>query len=133
MEVQIGEILAHLSGADSIYERSDAEVRKLEGLPPRAGLLKGSEPADRIRIVENELQYWVDIRQGHKTGFYLDQRTNRKVLAALAAGRKALDCFCYTGGFTLSMMKGGAASVMAVDESAQALEMLKGNLFAERG
>ena len=126
---EIGEILAHLSGADSIYERSDAEVRKLEGLPPRAGLLKGSEPADRIRIVENELQYWVDIRQGHKTGFYLDQRTNREVLAALAAGRKALDCFCYTGGFTLSMMKGGAASVMAVDESAQALEMLKSNLL----
>ncbi len=126
---EIGEILAHLSGADSIYERSDAEVRKLEGLPPRAGLLKGSEPADRIRVVENELQYWVDIRQGHKTGFYLDQRTNRKVLTTLAAGRKALDCFCYTGGFTLSMMKGGAASVMAVDESAQALEMLKGNLL----
>jgi 23S rRNA (cytosine1962-C5)-methyltransferase len=126
---EIGEILAHLSGADSIYERSDAEVRKLEGLPPRAGLLKGSEPADRIKVVENELQYWVDIRQGHKTGFYLDQRTNRKVLTALAAGRKALDCFCYTGGFTLSMMKGGAASVMAVDESAKALEMLKGNLL----
>jgi 23S rRNA (cytosine1962-C5)-methyltransferase len=126
---EIGEILAHLSGADSIYERSDAEVRKLEGLPPRAGLLKGSEPADRIRIVENELHYWVDIRQGHKTGFYLDQRTNRMVLTALGAGRKALDCFCYTGGFTLSMMKGGAASVMAVDESAQALELLKSNLL----
>jgi 23S rRNA (cytosine1962-C5)-methyltransferase len=126
---RITELLAHLTQADSIFERSDAEVRKLEGLPTRVGLLKGIELLGRIRIIENDLQFWVDIRQGHKTGFYLDQRINRRVVASLAAGRKVLDCFCYTGGFTLSAIKGGATSVVAVDESAQALEILKSNLL----
>jgi 23S rRNA (cytosine1962-C5)-methyltransferase len=126
---QIIELLAHLTQADSIFERSDAEVRKLEGLPPRVGLLKGIEPLSRIRVIENDLQFWVDIRQGHKTGFYLDQRISRRVVASLATGRKVLDCFCYTGGFTLSAINGGATSVVAVDESAQALEILKSNLL----
>jgi 23S rRNA (cytosine1962-C5)-methyltransferase len=125
---QIIEQLAEMTGAESIFERSDVEVRKLEGLPPRAGLLRGIEPSDRIVVRENELQFYIDIRRGHKTGFYLDQRTNRTMITSLAAGRKVLDCFCYTGGFTLSTIKGGATSVLAVDESAQALEILKSNL-----
>jgi 23S rRNA (cytosine1962-C5)-methyltransferase len=125
---RIIELLAQITQAKSIFERSDAEVRKLEGLPLRAGLLKGVEPPERIMIIENGLQFWVDIRQGHKTGFYLDQRTSRRVVRSLAAGRRVLDCFCYTGGFTLSAIKGGSTSVVAVDESAQVLEILKSNL-----
>ena len=122
------DLLAKITNAESIFERSDAEVRKLEGLPIRVGLLKGIEPPDRIVVSENNIQFYVDIRQGHKTGFYLDQRINRRYLTSLAAGRKMLDCFCYTGGFTLSAIMGGATSLVAVDESAPALELLRGNL-----
>jgi 23S rRNA (cytosine1962-C5)-methyltransferase len=125
---QIIELLAEMTGAETLFERSDVEVRKLEGLPAQMGLLKGVEPADRIVIHENGLQFLVDVRLGHKTGFYLDQRINRAQIAALASGRKTLDCFSYTGGFTLSAIKGGATSVVCVDESTSALEILKSNL-----
>ena len=125
---QIVEALAEITNPASIFERSDAEVRKLEGLPIRTGLLSGIEPPARIVIIEDGVQYCVDIRQGHKTGFYLDQRTNRAAVRSIAAERSVLDCFCYTGGFTLSALKGGAKSVVAVDESAPALELLRRNL-----
>jgi 23S rRNA (cytosine1962-C5)-methyltransferase len=124
----ITEELAELTGAESIFERSDVEVRKLEGLSPRMGLLRGKEPNEPIVITENDVKFHVDIRQGHKTGFYLDQRVNRRYIRSLAYGRTVLDCFCYTGGFTLSALMGGARSVLAVDESAQALDMLSNNL-----
>jgi 23S rRNA (cytosine1962-C5)-methyltransferase len=124
----LADLLLELSGAGHIFERSDADVRALEGLPARVGVLRGSEPPARLRIYENDLRFWVDIRRGHKTGFYLDQRDNRSLLRELVPGKEVLDCFSYTGGFTIAALAGGAASVMAVDSSGDALAMAKENL-----
>jgi 23S rRNA (cytosine1962-C5)-methyltransferase len=124
----IAQTAMQLSGAQRVYERSDADVRLLEGLPERCGPVLGSEPPEHILITENGMRYKVDVRQGHKTGFYLDQRSNRARLRFLASGRKVLDCFCYTGGFLVNALAGGAASVAAVDSSASALAMAQENL-----
>src|SRR6185436_8621392 len=91
--------LIELTGAASVFERSDAEVRTLEGLAPRAGPLVGEAPA-QARIVEDGIAYDVDVVRGQKTGFYLDQRDNRHLAAALASDAEVLNCFCYTGGFS---------------------------------
>jgi 23S rRNA (cytosine1962-C5)-methyltransferase len=115
-------LLSELGGVAYIYERSDVEVRRLEGLPERSGALRGAPP-DRVQIQEAGIKFWVDLRTGHKTGSYLDQRSNRLRLRSLASGRRVLDCFCYTGGFTLNALVGGAASVLAVDSSADALSL----------
>ncbi len=115
------------SGVDWIYERSDAEVRQLEGLPERTGPLLG-EPPDRLVIEENSLKFWVDLGAGHKTGFYLDQRANRARVGELAAGRDVLDCFCYTGGFSAYALQGGAKRVLAVDASTEALALARENI-----
>jgi 23S rRNA (cytosine1962-C5)-methyltransferase len=120
-----------LSDAQYIYERSDVDVRRLEGLPERVGPLRGGEPPERIRITEpgvgGELRFDVDVRRGHKTAFYLDQRLNRKRVGELSAGRHVLDCFTYSGGFALHAAAGGAASVLAVDASAEALAHARHN------
>jgi 23S rRNA (cytosine1962-C5)-methyltransferase len=121
------EVLFDLTGIDNIFERSDADVRELEGLESRVGILRGNPP-QTLKVTENGLQFWVDIAGGHKTGFYLDQRHNRLRVRQLAAGRDALDCFCYTGGFTLNAMAGGAKSVLSVDASAEALKLLQENI-----
>ena len=97
------------------------DVRTLEGLALRSGPLRGSEPPERLQIHENGLRFWVDVRHGHKTGYYLDQRSNRLQVGRLARGRDVLDCFSYTGGFAAYALRGGAASVLAVDSSADAL------------
>lgn len=123
----ICDILAGLTGVPNLYERSDAEVRRLEGLPERCGPLRGSPPS-RLLIEERGLKFWVDIQSGHKTGFYLDQRLNRLRLGSLAHGLHALDCFCYTGGFTAHLLAGGAASVLGVDSSTEALALARENL-----
>jgi 23S rRNA (cytosine1962-C5)-methyltransferase len=123
------DLLVDLTGVSNVYERSDVDVRQLEGLPPRSGLLRGGEPPERLEISENELRFWVDVRQGHKTGFYLDQRSNRGRLGALAGGSEVLDCFSYTGGFTVNALAGGALSVLAVDTSAQAHELARENVI----
>ncbi|HTT40389.1 MAG TPA: class I SAM-dependent methyltransferase [Burkholderiales bacterium] len=115
------ELLAELTGAAAVFERSDAEVLELEGLAPSVGLRHGAAPAGGVEFEEHGLRFQVDLTQGHKTGFYLDQRDNRALLRTLARGRDALDCFCYTGGFSLSALAGGAASVLAIDTSAQSL------------
>ncbi|MCU0486061.1 MAG: class I SAM-dependent methyltransferase [Anaerolineales bacterium] len=117
----LADLILELSGCSSLYERSDVEARRLDGLELRTGTWRGAEPPERVGIVENGRQYQVDVRQGHKTGFYLDQRLNRQRVAELAAGRQVLDCFCYTGGFTVSALQGGASQVLAVDASAEAL------------
>jgi len=117
--------LVHLKG---VYERSDADVRRLEGLAERTGLIWGDEPPERALIAEYGLQYWLDLRKGHKTGFYLDQRENRLRLRQLARGADVLDCFSYTGGFSLNALFGGAKSVTAVEASAEALQMARANL-----
>jgi 23S rRNA (cytosine1962-C5)-methyltransferase len=121
-------LLQELSGTGAIYERSDADVRSLEGLPARVGLLYGEEPPEKVTIHEGRLRFEVDIRGGQKTGFYLDQRPNRLRLSELALDREVLDCFCYTGGFTLAALAGGAVSVQAVDASAGALAIAQRNL-----
>jgi len=96
-------------------------------LPPRVGPLRGSPPESLV-IQEYGLQFKVDIARGHKTGFYLDQRANRRRIGQLAAGRDVLNCFCYTGGFTLHALAGGATSVLSVDASADALALGRDNL-----
>lgn len=121
------DLLMELTGAARLYERSDAEVRKLEGLPPRVQLARGNA-AGRAQIDENGLRFWVDLEDGHKTGFYLDQRANRALVRELAGGCEVLDCFAYTGGFTLAALKGGANSVTTVDSSAPALALAVENL-----
>ncbi|MBL7162487.1 MAG: class I SAM-dependent rRNA methyltransferase [Anaerolineales bacterium] len=125
----IADLLLELTGARRIFERSDVEVRKLEGLPLRIGILRGEEGPEplRVQIEENGLKFWVDVSQGHKTGFYLDQRLTRARVRALAGGRDVLDCFSYSGGFTLNALAGDAASVTAVDSSADALALAEEN------
>jgi 23S rRNA (cytosine1962-C5)-methyltransferase len=127
---EISEMLIELTGAESVYERSDAEVRELEGLPPRTGLIAGEHFSDPVEIDENGVRFLVPIESGHKTGFYLDQKQNRFYFRGLAAGMDVLDCFCYSGGFTLNALIGGAKAVTAVDNSTPALDLLQENLTA---
>jgi len=122
--------LAELAGGEAIYERSDAEVRTLEGLAPRSGFAQGNRDAKRCPIIEYGLNFRVDVEQGQKTGFFLDQRENRQRVRALAAGREVLDAFCYTGGFAIAAAAGGAARVLALESSAPALEVARENLAA---
>ncbi len=122
--------LAAETGCEAIYERSDAEVRTLEGLEPRTGFARGNHAANRCPIVEYGLNFRVDVESGQKTGFFLDQRENRQRMRALAAGREVLDAFCYTGGFSVAALAGGAARVTAVESSTVALEVAKENLAA---
>ncbi|HWM41311.1 MAG TPA: class I SAM-dependent methyltransferase [Burkholderiales bacterium] len=122
--------LNELSGCEAIFERSDAEVRKLEGLEARVGFARGNRNAARCPIIEYGLNFRVDVEQGQKTGFFLDQRENRQRVRALAAGREVLDGFSYTGGFSVAALAGGAKRVTAIESSAAALEVAKENLAA---
>jgi len=122
------DLLLELTDAKRVYERSDAEVRVLEGLPLRKGLLRGPEFSAPIEIEEHGLQFILDLEHGHKTGFYLDQRANRARVRTLARDREVLDCFSYTGGFSLNALIGGASSVTAIDSSADALALAGKNL-----
>ena len=124
------DLLAELTAAEAIFERSDAEVRTLEGLPPRTGFFRGNRNAARCPIVEYGLNFRVDVAQGQKTGFFLDQRENRQRVRSLAAGREVLDGFCYTGGFSIAALAGGATRVTAIESSAPALEVARENLAA---
>ncbi len=117
-------LVAEESGCARVYERSDAEARVLEGLPARSGPLRG-DPAERVTIAEHGMHFIVDLARGHKTGFYLDQRENRLRVGALAHEREVLDCFCYTGGFTVHALAGGAKSVLALDSSREALALCR--------
>jgi 23S rRNA (cytosine1962-C5)-methyltransferase len=124
----IADGLQKATGCARIYERSDSEVRGLEGLEPTTGWLHGAASAGDIVIEEYGVQMAVDIVSGHKTGFYLDQRDNRRRLAELSAGKRVLNCFCYTGGFSLQALAGGAASVLSIDSSQPALDCAAANL-----
>ncbi len=105
-----------------IYERSDVAARRLEGLPARTGLLWGEEPPETVPIVEGSLRFHVDLRRGHKTGFYLDQRQNRARLPAfLPPEGEVLNAFAYTGGFGVAAARAGARAVTHLDASAEAL------------
>ncbi len=127
---EILDALVQLTSCEAVFERSDAEVRKIEGLAPRVGFARGNRDARRCPIVEHGLHFRVDVEEGQKTGFFLDQRDNRQRVRALAAGREVLDAFCYTGGFSLAALAGGAKRVTAVESSVPALEVARENLAA---
>lgn len=125
-------LLKDLTGTTCVYERSDVDVRKLEGLEVRNGLLLGKMPNNPLTIIENGMRIEVDIVTGHKTGFYLDQRDNRALTRELAHGRDALNCFCYSGTMSVAAMLGGARSVMSIDSSAHALDTAQRNATHNR-
>jgi 23S rRNA (cytosine1962-C5)-methyltransferase len=124
----LADLALELTGATRLFERSDVDVRELEGLPQRVGVLRGDEPPAEIIIEEGGLRFAVDVRGGHKTGYYLDQRLNRQRVATYASGREMLDCFCYDGGFSAFGLAAGASSATLVDASADALRRAKANL-----
>ena len=126
----LADVLIEQTGCKRIYERSDAEVRELEGLAPRSGVMRGDAPPALLQIVEHGMRYAVDVAGGQKTGFYLDQRDNRRRVRELAVGREVLNGFCYTGGFSIAALAGGASSVVSVDSSAAALELARRNARA---
>lgn len=123
----IVEALSRLPGVKGVYERSDADVREKEGLPKLAGVLAGAEPPDLVEIREGPCRFLVDIKRGHKTGFYLDQRENRAMIAEFARDAAALNCFSYTGGFGMAALAAGAAAATNVDSSGPALELAQRN------
>jgi 23S rRNA (cytosine1962-C5)-methyltransferase len=124
----VADLLVEETGLKAVYERSDADVRELEGLASSVGPLRGPMIQARFTIREDGLEFLVDPAQGHKTGFYLDQRPNRQRVRQLARGREVLDCFCYTGGFAINALAGEAKSVVAVDTSADALALARENV-----
>lgn len=107
-------------GAKGVYERSDVPVRRHEGLEQTKGLLWGEVP-DAVLMTENGIVYSVDVKNGQKTGFFLDQKQNRAAIAPLCPGAKVLDCFCHNGSFALNAAHSGARSVLGVDISEDAL------------
>ena len=126
--------LVAATGCADVFDRSDSAGRNREGLPAAFGVARGAEPPPRIAIREHGRRSWVDVRAGHKTGYYIDQRDNRELAAGLAArarvqlGRRvaALNCFCYTGGFSVALAA-GADDVLSVDSSAEALALAREN------
>ena len=118
---EIVALLAGLIPCAGIYERSDVDVREKEGLPSVTGVLHGQEPPPLVEVEEGGCRFLVDVRNGHKTGFYLDQRDNRALVGAFSKGAEVLNCFSYTGGFGIYAAKGGAAKVTNIDSSADSL------------
>ncbi len=119
----IADALLAATGCTRLYERSDSGVRGLEGLPPASGWLRG-EGATEVTIREHDWRLSLDVAEGHKTGFYLDQRDNRHAFADAVRHygvERVLNCYCYTGGFSVAALAGGARRVVSVDSSAPAL------------
>ncbi|OHC81453.1 MAG: 23S rRNA methyltransferase [Sideroxydans sp. GWF2_59_14] len=127
----IADILQELCTPACIYERSDSDGREREGLPKRNGIVRGTLP-ENVEVLENGLRFAVDVAAGQKTGYYLDQRDNRAFTGTLAADRDVLNCFCYTGGFSLYALRGGAKSVLSIDSSLEALELAQRNVELNR-
>jgi len=126
--------LLQATGLARLYERSDANSRTLEGLQPATGWLRGEGPTELV-VTEHGWQFGVDIAGGHKTGFYLDQRDNRARFAEYTARlgfQRVLNCYCYTGGFTIAALAGGAAHVTSIDSSGPALERARANVALNR-
>ncbi|HEJ7117983.1 23S rRNA (cytosine(1962)-C(5))-methyltransferase RlmI [Serratia marcescens] len=120
--------LQHCYPECSIYDRSDVAVRKKEGLPLAQGPVLGDLPPELLPITEHGMKLLVDIQQGHKTGFYLDQRDSRLAARNYSAGRRVLNCFSYTGAFAVSALMGGCEQVISVDTSQAALDIAKQNV-----
>ncbi len=127
-ELLVDSLVGLADGVRGVYERSDVDVRAKEGLPQRTGPLWGEEPPELVEVLENGHRFLVDVRQGHKTGFYLDQRENHARLPAFCDGAEVLDVFAYTGGFGVYAMGGGAFQVTLVESSAPALDLARRNL-----
>lgn len=126
----LADLLLKATGTTRLYERSDSGVRGLEGLQPATGWLRG-EGSTELSITEHDWTLTLDLATGHKTGFYLDQRDNRALLARWVKHygfTRVLNCYCYTGGFTVAALAGGAAEVVSVDSSAPALERVQAHV-----
>lgn len=124
----IVQALTQLYPGACLYERSDVAVRKKEGLKERKGLLAGQLPAQPVVIEENNgVRILVDVENGHKTGFYLDQRDNRRIAGRYCKGKRVLNCFSYTGTFGVYALKGGADEVINADVSESALDLARQN------
>jgi 23S rRNA (cytosine1962-C5)-methyltransferase len=126
----LADVLLQASGATRLYERSDASVRGLEGLEAKTGWLRGSGDTV-LTITEHAWQLTLDVASGHKTGFYLDQRDNRALLASWVRHhglQRVLNCYCYTGGFTVAAFSGGASHVTSIDSSAPALQRVQAHV-----
>ena len=121
------EALVELARPEGIYLRTERGMGQLEGLQIQDGPLWGATPPSPIAIEDDGLQVLVNLAQGQKTGYYLDQRDNRRAVARLARGRRVLDAFCYSGGFGLHAARAGATSVLGVDSSEPALELASAN------
>lgn len=126
----IVELLRERLAPRGIYLRTERGVGKLEGLELHDGPLWGEPPPANLTIRENGLQVFINLAEGQKTGYYLDQRENRLAVARLCGGKRVLDAFCYSGGFGLQAARAGAASVLGVDASATALELARRNAAA---
>jgi len=124
----IVDALVQSTGCKAVYERSDSDLRTLEGLEPVTGCAFGELPDTPLTITEYGVRMGVDVVGGHKTGFYLDQRENRRLTGQLAVGRRVLNCFCYSGGFSLQALAGGATEVLSIDSSAPALDSARQNM-----
>ena len=127
-KTEIIDVLFELLKPLGVYERSDVDVRVKEKLAPTAGLLRGREPSDLVKIRENGHTFLVDIKAGQKTGFYLDQRDNRQRLASYSEGRTVLNAFAYTGSFAVYAASAGAGQITNVDTSADALTLARRNM-----
>lgn len=125
---QIIEILVQEISPLGIYEKSQGGARREEGLEPRSGVLAGDFNSGAVRIVENGLIYYVDLESGQKTGFYLDQRENRQLVAGVAGGKRVLNGFAYTGAFSVAALAGGASRVVSVESSERALDLARKNM-----
>ena len=123
----LADALAGLPGVRCVFERSDADVREREGLEPRVGLLRGTAPDPDLLAHEAGFRYSVAVEEGHKTGFYLDQREGRAAVRVHSAGRRVLNVCSYTGAFSVIAAASGAASVTSIDSSAPALALARRN------
>lgn len=125
---EILQALVENTGIEQVFDRSDADVRQLEGLPQRVECARGQAPEGEIIINEYGNLFRVDIIRGHKTGFYLDQRDNRHRFSNYVAEKSILNCFSYTGAFAVYALRNGAQSVLSIDSSAQMLGLGQANL-----
>jgi 23S rRNA (cytosine1962-C5)-methyltransferase len=123
----IADLLTGLVQPEGIYLRTEKGIGQLEGLQIQDGLIRGRLPEEPIVIEEGPVRFRVNLAEGQKTGFYLDQRDNRQVVARLATGRRVLDAFCYSGGFALHAAKAGATGVLGIDVSEPALTLANAN------
>lgn len=123
------DLIGRLTGSSGIYERSDVDVRQLEGLPLVSGNLRSDRIQNPVEITEHGIRYEVDIVDGQKTGFYLDQRDNRLLVRSLSRDRKVLDCFAYTGGFAMNCLVGNASNISLVESSSAALSNARSNFL----